>query len=152
MKKALLLCNAVLYAIMYSIGVFYVGFEFGSSYKFSQIMYDGDWIALPLLWQYFFFPAVFLVYFFIGSHFVKCRENLSVKSFVILGAVTWIPLVTYWILLYWQNYSRLMPAGYWSGFGSFILATVIFAIYIICAILTYKENEALKYRTYPVQE
>ena len=103
MKKTLLLCNAALYAIMYNIGLFFVGFVFGNTYEFSQIMYDGDWIALPLLWQYFFFPAVFLVCFFIGSHFVKCRENLSVKSFVILGAVTWIPLFAYWILLHRQE-------------------------------------------------
>jgi hypothetical protein len=152
MKKTLLLCNAALYAIMYNIGLFFVGFVFGNTYEFGQIMNDGDWIALPLLWQYFFFPAVFLVCFFIGSHFVKCRENLSVKSFVILGAVTWIPLFAYWILLYRQNYSHLMPEMYWFSFGNSILATVIFVIYIICAILTHKENKALKYKTYPVQE
>ena len=147
MKKALLICNSALYAIMYHLGLFFVGFMFGSTYEFSEIM-NTSWHALPLLLDDFVFPAVFLVFFFIGLHFVNWRESLCVKSFVIFGAVTWAPLFAYWILLHRQDYLRLMPEMYWFVFGSFILATVIFVIYIICAILTYKENRALKYKTY----
>ena len=144
MKKTLLICNTVLYAIMYSLSLFFVGFMFGDNYAFAQRAYDGVWVGLPLLWKYFLYPAAFFIYFLIGLHFVKCSENLSVKSFVILGTVTWIPFFVY--LMASKSVSISEPM-HWFKVGIFILATVIFIIDIICAILTYKENQALEQKT-----
>ena len=144
MKKALLICNTVLYAILYHISLFNVGLRFGVSYEYCKLIHDGNWYQLEYLWQYFYYPAAFFFLFFAGLSFVRNRENYSTKAFAIFGFVQFVPFAGYWILSQ-SHYNTNDPI---FKLILFICTSVIFANYLISAFLTYKENRALKYRTY----
>lgn len=148
MKKILLICNTVLYAILYHLSLFYVGFRFGVSYEYCSLIHDGNWYQLEYLWQCFFYPVTFFFLFFAGLSYVRNRENFSAKSVAIFGIVQFAPFAGFGILSL-TNYDLNDPA---FMLVLIICTAVIFVNCLISAIITYKEDRALKYKTYNVQE
>ena len=131
MKKNLLICNVVLYAVKYSISLFYIGCQYGRQRYFGS--------------EHMLLPLTSLVFLLIGIGLVRNYEWTKVKSYCAMAGTTLglSGLFWGWLLL---NYFR---GGLWSDAvmdvvtypGSlFCLSVIIAAFYLVCAMKTKKES------------
>ena len=131
---------------MYHLSWFYVGFGFGKAYQYGEIMWDGARYAYESHWLKLYYPACLLIFFFVALAFVRARDELSAKAFVILGVATWVPSAVCFTIVCLKDYvnSSVHAYTYWFLLGLFALASVIFTFDIICAIHTYREDKRLR--------
>lgn len=133
MKKKLLIWNVIFYAVLYSISLLYVGYEYG---ELSYIPYNGP--------EYFILPAVYLVLLVIGIFLVREWEYLKSKSYYTMGAITLAYSCLLWGSRLFFFFQGRLDADHWDVYvypaAVFCFSVIISVIYIIVAIKTQKEN------------
>lgn len=139
MKKSLLIWTNAFHAIMYSISLLYIGYEYG----------EGSLLLHPRGLEYFIFPAIDVILLIIGLSLLHNREYVKSKSYLRMGIVTLI-------LGIWKLGSRLffyyqgMMDGTSEYLDFFVYPGIAFCLYIIisifyfvCASITFKEDQML---------
>ena len=140
MKKRLLITNAALYFVMYSISLFNIGFYYGERWgDYHRPSLDG-----------FVLPVLHLIMLLWGIYLLCKREYVTPKSYCIFGVFTLLHIGllvgSSFIIAYlhrgWLN--AITPSGEWYMIMVYVLSTVICISYIICAVLTNREYKEIR--------
>lgn len=136
MKEELLKWNINFYGILYSASMLYTGYEYGeaSHYPISR----GP--------EYFIYPAVYLIFFFVARRLLREREYVKGKSYFAIGFVTLACVCLDWgSRLYFYNQGRMTLANHLDIYVyPAVLAffsVLISVCYFICAAKTWKEDK-----------
>lgn len=139
--KKLLQCNAILYAVMYSISLTHAGF----CIHWTLDVYRGPEFT------YFFVVLACFVLFLINRHMIKAHWYLTAKSCWVMAIVTPLIIGTFsafrflrrgQMLLQWFNVKNNY---FWDLViipGILLFFSVLISVfYIICAIKARKDNQ-----------
>ena len=136
--KKLVAWNSVLYAILYSVSLLYIGYQYGEA---SQYPY-------PRGPEYFIFPAVYLVLLiisiFLSSHYNY--EYCTSKSYCAMAFATLGFICIYWgMTLLAHSQGRFQDPSdlnliLYPGV-LFVFSVAIAVIYFICAAKVRKRNK-----------
>lgn len=138
MKKVLMTWNVVLYFVLYSISLLYVGFYFGVRH---QNPYG------PAL-EFFLFPVVYLLLLILGGYLLKNQQYCSGKSCCLMASVTLVFISSIWGLWLANRFQDLHEEAADIIYLDIILypgvlfffSVVISIIYLICAARIRIEN------------
>lgn len=133
-NKTLLIWNAVLYAIQYSISMFYIGYEYG---KTSNLL-------SPAKAEFLIFPAVSLVFLLIGINMVRNHEYVTPKGCYSIAFSTLLYsglLFGIYLLAFFRGFlSEYVFPDILIYSGSVLgCAIPVFVMYIICAVRVGRE-------------
>ena len=133
MKKNLLISNVVLYAILYSISLVYMGYEYG----------EGSLFPYPRGPEYLLLPAVYLILLLRGIFLALDRGYGTSKSYSMMAIVTLAyPSLLWgsWLFFYYQGRMTSASVVDIVLYPAVLLAVsvAISILYFICAIRTRK--------------
>lgn len=138
MKKNLLKWAVIFHAIMYSVSLLYVGYQYG----------EGSLLLHQRGPEYFILPVVDLVLLIISVSFLCNREYGKSKSYFWMGSATLV--YGCWKLgsrLFFYYQERMTMSDHLDIYvypGTvFGLSCMIAVIYFVCAIITRKEDQNL---------
>ena len=144
MKRILLASNAKLYAIMAGVSLLWVGFVFGVQFQiYDHNNYRGTYYP----WEFFLFPAVYLILHRIALHLESEREYDSGKGYYAMAIFTLGSMTLYWVVLLINRFPDLqngienIPFVEIVAFPAmlFVISAIIAVLYFICAAQTRKD-------------
>ena len=144
MKRILLASNAKLYAIMAGVSLLWVGFVFGVQFQiYDHNNYRGTYYP----WEFFLFPAVYLILHRIGLHLEKEHEYASGKGYYVMAIFTLVFITQYWVRVLINRFPDLQSGKENTFFVGivvfpailFLFSGIISVLYFICAVQTRKE-------------
>ena len=140
MKKRLLVANVILYMILYGISLFNVGFYYGRRWdNYYRPGPDG-----------FVLPVLHLIMLLWGVYLLCKQQYVTPKSYCILGVFTllhiWLLVGISFVIAFlhkgWLH--AITPSGEWYMIMVYVFSAVICIVYIICAVLTYREYKEIR--------
>ena len=140
MKKRLLVVNIILYALLYSISCFGVGFHYGDRWNSVN----------PPMIITTIFPVLGLVLLAFGIYFLCNRNKITPTGYSFMAGFTLVHIPLADVIVAVDNYMRHrhFDISLWDHFSlywwAYIPATVICINYIICAVLTNREYKEIR--------
>ena len=137
MKKSLLKWAVIFYAIMYSVSLLYIGYEYG----------EGSLNPYPRGAEYFILPVINLIFLGISVYFVREREYLESKHYYRMGTIALVcGGLTWGSRLFFYSQGRMTTADHLDIYVYpgivFCLSFLIAIIYFTCARITRKEAKS----------
>lgn len=129
MKKPLVVINVVLYAILYSLSLLYIGYEYGEGLLFPY----------PRGPEYLVLPAVYLILLLVELYLGLGHGYRRKRDLLAMAAITLVYASVLWASrLFFYSQGRMTMSTdldiYWYPGTMFVASLVISAIYVICAV------------------
>ena len=140
MKKRLLIINVALYALMYSMSLYGVGFYYGERW---DNYYRPGMDAI-------IFPVLHIILLVLGVYFLCNRNKITPTGYSLLGGFTVIHIPLAILCISLKEYVKhrvafgFPPNHFLMFIWAYMPAIIICIIYAVCAVLTNRENKEIR--------